>query len=84
VRRFRIHEVVDGGGKGHHPADAGEPSEACLPTPAHGLEPAKDLLDPFAFALAHPVARMARRPPIDRTRVPRGVVAGAFSPKRSH
>src|SRR5688572_5270495 len=40
--------------------------EARSPKAADGLRPAEDFLDALSNALAHGVARMARRAPIDR------------------
>ena len=45
-------EVVGGKREGKRHADPIEPAEPGLPNTADGLQPAEDLLDPFAFFLA--------------------------------
>ena len=61
------HQVIRRGGEGElpiHPLDAAVPE---LAQPADGLQPPKDLFDELPFALTDVIARMPRRPAIDRT-----------------
>src|SRR5260370_11024670 len=53
--------------KAEHPADSRNPAMASLTQPAHGLEPAKDLFDPFALALTNRVALMPGGALVDDT-----------------
>ena len=43
----------------------GEPPIACAAEPAHGFHPPEDLFYSFANPLAHGIAGVAGRPPID-------------------
>src|SRR5688572_17899042 len=45
------YEIVDRGGEGKHPVDSADTPVASLTHEAHGLEPAKDLLDELALLL---------------------------------
>src|SRR5262249_41232910 len=58
-------QVVYSEREGKHPIDARCSPVACLPHQPDRLEPAEDLLDALAPALADGVPRMARRAPID-------------------
>jgi hypothetical protein len=61
------HEIVDGGGKGEDPI---HPPLAAVPRLAEqpdGLEPAEDLLDELALALAHQVTGVAHGAAVDPT-----------------
>src|SRR5271165_2583825 len=53
------HQIVSGQRKGEHPAHSRQAAMASLAQPTHGLEPAEDLLHPFAFLLTNRVARLA-------------------------
>src|SRR5438552_6610251 len=57
-----------------HPADPRAPAMTRLTQQRDGLEPAEDLLDPFARTLAQRVAGMACRPRVDRAAAVRGVL----------
>src|SRR6185436_8273332 len=59
-------QVVHRGGEGEDPADQFHPAMVQLAKPADRLAPAEAFLDQFPLSLTHRVARMARRPPIDR------------------
>src|SRR5215472_12434319 len=61
-------QVVDRGREGEHPAAPPYASVAGLPEQGHGLEPAEDLLHPFAALLADEVPGMSGGPLIERTR----------------
>src|SRR6059036_2774116 len=58
-------QIVGRRRKGEDPPHHFEAPMPHLPQPAHGLLPAKDFFDPFAFALADRIARMAGRAPIN-------------------
>src|SRR5512132_3912270 len=67
-------QVVDGGREGEHPAHSAHASMPGLPQQRDRLEPPEDLLHEFALLLAHRVARVPRRAPIDGTAPVRGVL----------
>ena len=52
------HQVVGGQSEGKHPTHSVHSAMASLAQPANRLEPAENLLDPFALALADCVARV--------------------------
>src|SRR5215470_13584697 len=67
-------QVVHRQAKGKHPADPRHPAMARLPQQPDLFEPAEDLFDPLALALAHQIAGVACGAAIDRTRTLRGVL----------
>ncbi len=68
------HEVVHGGRKGEHPPDPRHAAIAGLAQQSNGFHPTKDLFHTFPFAPTHRIAWMARRPTIDGTRSPAGML----------
>ena len=59
-------QVIGGGGEGKLPIHDGHAAMPELTQAADGLHPAKDLFHEFPFPLTHVVARVPRRPAIDR------------------
>src|SRR5215212_9192851 len=62
----QAHEIVGRGGEGQGEADAARPPEPGLRLPGHRLYPTERLLDALADALAHQIAAMSCRAPVDR------------------
>src|SRR5271166_5059239 len=58
-------QVVGRQREGEHPADPSQTTVASLAQAANGLDPAEDLLNPFAFLLANQIARMTSRALVD-------------------
>src|SRR5258708_25571537 len=62
----QAHQIVDGIGKGEHPAHGLPPAMPELAHEADHFVPAEDLLHPFALPLTDAIAGMPRRPSVDR------------------
>ncbi len=60
-------QVVSRGREGERPAHPFETAQAGARLPGDGLDPGERLLDPLARALVLGIARMARRPAVDRS-----------------
>src|SRR5580698_7692059 len=62
------HQVVGGCRQSERPANARQPFVPRFPHQANRFHPAEDLLDALASALTDRIARVSRRPPVDRAR----------------
>jgi hypothetical protein len=63
-------QIVSGGCEGEGPSDALATAELGSLLAGDGLDPAEGLLDPFADALAHVIARVSRRAAVNRRGTP--------------
>ena len=65
-QRLHSDEIVRGRGEDEDPVHSGDAAVTQLPEQADGLHPPEDLFDALPNPLTHRIARMLRRPGIDR------------------